>query len=198
MAHTEHAAEPFDPLRDGPLRYCGYANEVGEAVAAWLPPLGVPFSYAVAVAYVLVDTYDKAAAAHREAAALQHRPASGAAPSDSAPDAVDLSKIVRLLTSERAVDTLIWQLLASVILPGFTIHQVVYFSHVALNATAHLDAPQAMPAAAASTVAALAGVSAQSVPEVLPVIGPCAAADMSRRSEPAFAFVDALAHIIRR
>lgn len=98
----------YDPLRDGPLRYLGYANECGcvlccthtpvwvaglqkrarpwiteqhgkhstlhamswnermnarmwcrEAFAAWLPFWGVPFSYAVAVGYVLVDTADK-------------------------------------------------------------------------------------------------------------------------------------------
>ena len=30
-----------------------------EAFAAWLPIGGVPLSYAVAIAYVLVDTYDK-------------------------------------------------------------------------------------------------------------------------------------------
>lgn len=32
----------YDPLRDGPLRYLGYANELGEAFAAWLFPGGVP------------------------------------------------------------------------------------------------------------------------------------------------------------
>lgn len=37
----------YDPLRDGPLRYLGYANELGEAFAAWLFAGGVPLSYAV-------------------------------------------------------------------------------------------------------------------------------------------------------
>jgi hypothetical protein len=36
----------YDPLRDGPLRYLGYANELGEAFAAWLFAGGVPLSYA--------------------------------------------------------------------------------------------------------------------------------------------------------
>lgn len=49
----------YDPLRDGPLRYLGYANEVGEAFAAWLFNGGVPLSYAVAIGYVLFDTVDK-------------------------------------------------------------------------------------------------------------------------------------------
>jgi hypothetical protein len=45
--------------RDGPLRYLGYANEVGEAVAAWVPFYCYVLSYVVAVAYVLWDTVDK-------------------------------------------------------------------------------------------------------------------------------------------
>lgn len=36
----------YDPLRDGPLRYLGYANELGEAFAAWLFPGGVPLRWA--------------------------------------------------------------------------------------------------------------------------------------------------------
>lgn len=47
----EEASEAFDPLRDGPLRYLGYANEMGEAFAAWLPAFGVPASYCVALGY---------------------------------------------------------------------------------------------------------------------------------------------------
>ncbi len=38
-----------------------------EAFAAWLPPLGVPLSYAVAISYVLVDTYDKGQRAYSSA-----------------------------------------------------------------------------------------------------------------------------------
>jgi hypothetical protein len=40
-----------------------------EAFAAWIPAWGVPFSYAVAISYVLVDTGDKGVAAYREAQA---------------------------------------------------------------------------------------------------------------------------------
>lgn len=35
----------YDPLRDGPLRYLGYSNELGEAFAAWLFPGGVPLRW---------------------------------------------------------------------------------------------------------------------------------------------------------
>ena len=38
-----------------------------EAFAAWLPPFGVPLSYAIAISYVLVDTYDKGQRAYKAA-----------------------------------------------------------------------------------------------------------------------------------
>ena len=56
----------YDIYRDSPLRYMGYANECGEAFAAWLPPFGVPATYGVATVYVLADTFDKAIKANKE------------------------------------------------------------------------------------------------------------------------------------
>lgn len=148
--------EAFDPLRDGPLRYCGYANEVGEAFAAWLPPFGVPASYAVAFAYVLVDTYDKANTAHRDAAGLR---VSSHYTSDVEGAAARVERVIMLLTMERALDTLVWQTLASVAIPGFTIHQVVH----AVQSGLELDAGAGAVAAAAASVA---GVTGQSVDQV--------------------------------
>ena len=58
--------ESYDIYRDSPLRYLGYANECGEAFAAWLPPFGVPATYVVAAVYVLADTFDKAIKANKE------------------------------------------------------------------------------------------------------------------------------------
>lgn len=46
------SALAVDLWRDTPVRFCGYANEVGEAFAAWLPAGGVPLSYAIAILYV--------------------------------------------------------------------------------------------------------------------------------------------------
>jgi len=67
MVAADAEAAEYDPLRDGPLRYCGYANECGEAFAAWIPGWGVPLSYAVAITYVLVDTFDKYNRARKQA-----------------------------------------------------------------------------------------------------------------------------------
>lgn len=152
----------FDPLRDGPLRYLGYANELGEAFAAWLPVFGVPASYGVAIMYVMVDTYDKTMKAHSEAK-------SSISNVDPGSD-VNSVQIVTLLTSERAVDTLLWQLLASVAIPGFTIHQVVWLVHTLVSYELHVGETDRMPEVVAATIAALASVSGYSVSEVRPAI----------------------------
>jgi mitochondrial fission process protein 1 len=107
----------YDPLRDGPLRYLGYANELGEAFAAWLFPGGVTLSYAVAIGYVLFDTVDKYNKTLKDAEEkLTTR---------SLPSSVDVSKLVATIGAERGLDTLVWQLIASVAAPGYTIHTVV-------------------------------------------------------------------------
>eukprot|EP00750_Incisomonas_marina_P001046 INCI10858.1.p1 GENE.INCI10858.1~~INCI10858.1.p1 ORF type:complete len:164 (-),score=15.27 INCI10858.1:650-1141(-) len=103
---VEKAAE-YDYLRDGPARYLGYANEVGEAFRVIAPAFVVP-SYVVSFGYVFMDTYDKTTKV-KETAAPANR---------------------NRLMLETAADTLLWQTAASVVVPGFTIHRVV-------SATAH-------------------------------------------------------------
>lgn len=53
------AAKEVDVLRDTPVRLLGYTNEVGEAFRSLIHVNLVRLSYAVASAYVLVDTTDK-------------------------------------------------------------------------------------------------------------------------------------------
>ena len=91
--------ESYDIYRDSPLRYLGYANECGEAFAAWLPPFGVPATYGVAAVYVLADTFDKAIKANKEKGMKE-------------------GVIVGL-------DTVTWQMLASVFWPGSFIRVMV-------------------------------------------------------------------------
>lgn len=111
----------YDPLRDGPLRYFGYANELGEAFAAWLFPGGVSLSYAVAIGYVLFDTVDKYNKTLQEA-----REKLTAREKDLPPNvSVDIPRLVNVIGAERGIDTLLWQLIASVAAPGYTIHTVV-------------------------------------------------------------------------
>lgn len=118
---------PFDPLRDGPLRYLGYANELGEAFNAWLPAGSVPLSYAIAITYVLVDTADKGFTAKRESDLQLERKIL------TIPTSVNKRRLAAILAGERALDTVVWQMLASVAIPGFTIHQVVAITHAILH-----------------------------------------------------------------
>lgn len=103
--------EAYDIFRDSPLRYMGYANEIGEAFVAWLPPFGVPASYGVAAVYVFMDTTDKGIKRWKET--------SGDAK----------------LTGATTMDTLLWQLLASVFWPGSFIRVVVATTNFVLSKT---------------------------------------------------------------
>lgn len=108
-----------DILRDTPVRLLGYANEVGEAFRSLVHVNLVRLSYAVASAYVLVDTTDKVVRADKL----------------KCPDAKDQRR--KLLTT--AVDTLVWQALASVIVPGITINRVCALSLFLLKRYSNLQ-----------------------------------------------------------
>ena len=99
---SEQKAE-VDIYRDTPVRLLGYANEVGEAFRALVNVKLVYASYGVASAYVLADTYDKASKAKKLLGNKE-----GA-----------MAKV-----GVAAFDTLLWQALASVIIPGFMINRI--------------------------------------------------------------------------
>lgn len=86
-----------DALRQGPVRLLGYANEVGEAFRPLVPRWVVAASYGVAGAYVSAD-----------AAWRSMMPPPGRSP---------------IL---EAADTVLWQGLASVAVPGFVINRIVH------------------------------------------------------------------------
>jgi len=108
-----------DIYRDTLLRYAGYANEVGEAFAPLVPAVVVPVSYGVAITYVIADTVDK------------FRKSIGGGKYNAG--AATTCAIVE------GLDALIWQLAASVALPGYTIHQVVAISVALLTAAGLTD-----------------------------------------------------------
>ncbi|NXG37869.1 MTFP1 protein, partial [Dromaius novaehollandiae] len=81
----------------------GYANEVGESFRAIVPVSLVWASYGVATAYVTADAIDKG-----KKAAVTHAP--------------DAGKTARVGVA--VVDTFVWQSLASVAIPGFTINRL--------------------------------------------------------------------------
>lgn len=76
----------------------GYANEVGEAFRPLIHKQIVNLSYGVSISYVLADAYDKASKEHKRSG--------------------DLKKV-----AIRASDVFLWQIVASVIVPGITINR---------------------------------------------------------------------------
>eukprot|EP00884_Botryococcus_braunii_P003610 jgi/Botrbrau1/1324/Bobra.0063s0038.1 len=157
-SYDEEFEAVFDPLRDGPARYLGYSNELGEAFAAWLPAFGVPLSYAVAIGYVLVDTADKGLKAYAGAKKeLENKTYKGLNPD------VDTPRLEKLLALERTIDTVVWQLLASVACPGYTIHTVVELTHALLKP---IEAQESVR----SAIEALAVMFSMQSPEVLDLI----------------------------
>ena len=141
-----------------------------EAFAAWLPPFGVPLSYAIAIGYVLVDTVDKGLKAYARA---KDELEGGATPVRAD---VDTGRLALLLAAERTVDTVVWQLLASVFVPGYTIHTVVAAVHAGLGPLEALPAVQEAAAGLASAFgapsgAALLAVVDKSLPTVAGLAG---------------------------
>mmetsp|Transcript_37080 Transcript_37080/g.37754 ORF Transcript_37080/g.37754 Transcript_37080/m.37754 type:complete len:160 (+) Transcript_37080:120-599(+) len=100
----------YDVWRHSPLRYLGYANELGESLKPIYPRLLVP-SYIIAFAYVFGDTADKSLTE------LQNNPKD------------------RWTVMKTTIDTLCWQTLASVLIPGFTINRVVALTEFSLKKT---------------------------------------------------------------
>ncbi|XP_055385147.1 mitochondrial fission process protein 1 [Condylostylus longicornis] len=93
------ATKEYDIYRDSLLRYLGYSNEVGEAFRPLIHRNFVNLSYGVAVSYVLADCYDKSSKVYEKTK--------------------DLKK-----TAIMTGDVFLWQMLASVIVPGFTINRI--------------------------------------------------------------------------
>lgn len=97
--------ETKDLFRDTPVRYLGYTNELGEAFRPLISKALVNSSYVVATGYVIADTYSKASRVYQTPVAL-----GGGAKA----------------ATITAGDVLLWQLLASVIIPGFTINRICW------------------------------------------------------------------------
>ena len=90
----EETPKPVDLYRDTPVRYLGYANEVGEAFRNMVHKNVVRFSYLISGGYVVADATSKSS-------------------SSTTP--------IRTFA-----DVLIWQGLASVAIPGFTINRLCW------------------------------------------------------------------------
>ncbi|XP_031549655.1 mitochondrial fission process protein 1-like [Actinia tenebrosa] len=124
-----------DIFRDTPIRYLGYANEVGEAFKTHIPKSLYYGSYVVASSYCLADAISKGRKIYEEGSAL--------------PMAVR-----RRRTIETAVEAGVWQGLASVIIPGFTINRICVSSRFILKQVA-----RSMPLHTQTWLTTLVGLS---------------------------------------
>ncbi|CAG4931721.1 mitochondrial fission process protein 1 [Colias croceus] len=124
-----------DLFRDTWVRYLGYANEVGESFRPVIPVRVVRASYAVAFAYALADTADKSWRMFKK---------------DGRPKQVLVE----------AGDALIWQTLASVIIPGITINRISAFTQKTLKNKA-----QRIPPTPRSIIAVAVGLA--SIPFII-------------------------------
>jgi mitochondrial fission process protein 1 len=105
----------YNVFRHSALRYLGYANEVGESFRYQFPRFVLP-SYVVASGYVLADAVNSGRMSY--GGAIEHK-------SSNAP----------LVSVVATIDTLIWQTLASVVIPGAAINGIVRASRFALART---------------------------------------------------------------
>ncbi|XP_063396983.1 mitochondrial fission process protein 1-like [Mytilus trossulus] len=121
MEQNEDEEKKIDLFRETPVRYLGYANEVGEAFRSMVNVNLVRFTYVVASGYVVADAVHKG----QEASQKTYQD--------------EKKKQSRVRTA--VLDTLIWQGLASVAIPGFTINRVCTFSGLLLKKSTSWPAP---------------------------------------------------------
>jgi fission process protein 1 len=114
MSENTKNTKEVDIFRDTPVRFLGYANEVGEAFRSLVSKTIVHGSYAVAFGYVFMDVFDKA----RKTLKIET-------------DNKSPSPYNQALKT--GADCLVWQTFASVVIPGFTINRICFTSLLMLN-----------------------------------------------------------------
>jgi fission process protein 1 len=111
-----------DPFREVPLRYLGYANEVGEAFRHMVGVRWVYLTYLVSSSYVAAHALQQGVRASRPTS-----------PHGGIIKTSHESHVTKMSPSGAVVDTLVWQGLASVVVPGFTINRVCALSRLLLR-----------------------------------------------------------------
>eukprot|EP00746_Dinoflagellata_sp_MGD_P101629 gnl/MRDRNA2_/MRDRNA2_41429_c0_seq1.p1 gnl/MRDRNA2_/MRDRNA2_41429_c0~~gnl/MRDRNA2_/MRDRNA2_41429_c0_seq1.p1 ORF type:complete len:206 (-),score=27.73 gnl/MRDRNA2_/MRDRNA2_41429_c0_seq1:99-662(-) len=107
----------ISPLRQIPLRLLGYTNEVGESFKPFIPRSAYLGSYGIATSYVIADTFHQAWLTH---GSLKNSGNDG-------------SKKNTNLVCAAAADAFVWQMLASVCVPGLVVNRIVAASTFALQ-----------------------------------------------------------------
>mmetsp|Transcript_7846 Transcript_7846/g.14892 ORF Transcript_7846/g.14892 Transcript_7846/m.14892 type:complete len:212 (-) Transcript_7846:104-739(-) len=119
MTSPTATAGDVDPFRDTPLRYLGYANELGESFKAFISKGIYRSTYALSIAYALGDAVHKGT--HAKRGLDQHEDRNSYEPASSEISSLSASREIAIAMA----DTAVWQLLASVIIPGVIINRAV-------------------------------------------------------------------------
>ena len=123
--------------------HSGYANEVGEAFRNMIPLRGVHLSYAISTAYVVSHAVSQGLQAQRNRSQHpQHIHVRSPNHSIHCPTNATCTaqcshrnntRTLATSPSTAVIDTLLWQGLASVLLPGLTINRLCAVSKFVLN-----------------------------------------------------------------
>lgn len=151
----EDPTKVVDIYRDTPVRYLGYANEVGESFRAFVHVGVVRLTYVLASAYVCADAVSKGRKTYQmlnkkqkisqeklpkdipqssiKSALLKESSISVMESSISASISRETIPVIWREVGVVVLDTLVWQTFASVIIPGFTINRLCFFKHKMLQ-----------------------------------------------------------------
>lgn len=123
--HVERNEEKveYNVFRHSLLRYAGYANEVGESFRYQFPRLVTP-SYGIAFAYCFADSFVTGWTTWNHYQSVDDKKKESAWKD----------------TARATADTMLWQTLASVMIPGAAINLIVKASRVAVR-----KSPLALP-----------------------------------------------------
>jgi fission process protein 1 len=124
--HESNDEKAYNVFRNSFLRYAGYANEVGESFRYQFPRLVLP-SYGIAFGYCFADAVSDGYSSYYYRSQI-HRDSGGGEEGDNRSSTS--SDLQRAATA--CFDTLLWQSLASVMIPGCTINTLVRLARYAI------------------------------------------------------------------
>jgi mitochondrial fission process protein 1 len=134
----------YNIFRDSPIRYLGYANEVGESFRYQFPHFVRP-SYALAFGYCLAD-------AASSGWHVYSSPNETESHNNNNNNNNNTARTYETALAATA-DTLLWQCLASVMIPGATINAIVKATRLTVMAVAASASAPRSPLGAAVVVA---------------------------------------------
>jgi fission process protein 1 len=98
----------YDIFKDSPLRYVGYTNELAEATSRVIPLKVYALGYFIEIIYFFSDAFHKGHKAYNDPNAPEN---------------------VHLYAMKKSSHTIIWQFLATIIIPPLIINRGVHLAH---------------------------------------------------------------------